>query len=213
MKHNSPIAREGWLFVAIPGIIAVALWFTPYYEWAIIPMVLCLFCAFFFRNPQRVIQPDKGLVFAPADGKILGINRVHEDLYINDEAIQIRIFLSIFDVHVNRAPIQGKVEWIEKTGGLFLPAYKLEAASKNASNRVGILSEYGRILVVQITGLIARRIVCWVKPGDVLMSGERFGLIRFGSCTELYLPVSAQLEVKAGDKVKGGETVIARFPQ
>lgn len=213
MKHDSPIAREGWIFIAVPGVIAAVLWYYSFYLWSLIPMVLALFSAFFFRNPQRAALPDRGLVFSPADGRILEINQVQENLYMEGEALQIRIFLSLFDVHINRIPIKGRVEWVEKRGGLFLPAYKPEAADKNACNRLGILSDYGRILVVQITGLIARRIVCWAKPGDDFESGERFGLIRFGSCTELYLPASAQITIAVGDKVKGGETVVARFPE
>lgn len=213
MRHNSPIAREGWIFLAIPGIIAATVWFTPYYKWSIIPLFLALFCGFFFRNPNRGGPLDKGLVFAPADGTILEIKKVEENRYLKGEALQIRIFLSLFNVHINRIPIQGQVEWVEKTGGLCLPAYKPEAEYKNACNRLGLVTEYGRILVVQITGLVARRIVCWAKPGELLQSGERYGLIRFGSCTELYLPVSAQVAVAVGEKVKGGETIVARFPE
>jgi phosphatidylserine decarboxylase len=103
------------------------------------------------------------------------------------------------------------VEWVEKVGGEYLPAYKDEASSKNVRNYLGISTEWGRIMVVQITGLIARRLVCWVHSGDTLQTGDRFGLIRFGSCTEVYLPDKAIINIKPGQKVKGGETVIARF--
>ncbi|HWP97850.1 MAG TPA: phosphatidylserine decarboxylase family protein [Syntrophomonadaceae bacterium] len=211
MKHNCLIAREGWIFVATPAIITVVLLFTPYYRWSLIPLVLTLFCTFFFRNPERRAEAHKGLVLSPADGTVMEVKRVQESSYLQGEALQVRIFLSIFNVHINRSPLDGQVEWVERSGGLFLPAYKPEAGEKNARNCLGIVSEYGKVLVIQITGRIARRIVCWVKPGDVLQSGERFGLIRFGSCTELFLPTTASIEVARGDKVRGGETVIARF--
>lgn len=213
MKHNSFIAREGWILIAIPAIIAAIISLTAYYMWSLVFWLLALFCLFFFRNPNRVPAPDPGLVVAPADGKVMDIQRVNEDKYLHEEALRIRIFLNLFNVHINRVPVAGQVEWIEKRGGLYIAANKPEASEKNACNYLGLVSEYGKILVVQITGLIARRVVCWVKPGEQLAIGERFGIIRFGSCTELFLPVSAEPMVKPGDKVKGGETVVARFTQ
>lgn len=211
MKHDSLIAREGWILIAIPAVIAIIISLTTYYMWSLIFWLLTLFCIFFFRNPRRVPAPEPKLVVAPADGKVMDVQRVKEDKYLNEEALRIRIFLNLFSVHINRVPVAGQVEWIEKRGGLYIAANKPEASEKNACNYLGLVSEYGKILVVQITGLIARRIVCWVKPGEQLAIGERFGLIRFGSCTELYLPISAEPLVKPGDKVKGGETVVARF--
>lgn len=211
MKHDSFIAREGWVLIAIPALIAAIISLTPYYKWSVILWILTLFCVFFFRNPNRVPASESDLVVAPADGKVMDVRRVKEDKYLQDEAIRIRIFLNLFNVHINRAPVAGRVEWTEKRGGLYIAANKPEASEKNACNYLGLVSEYGKILVVQITGLIARRVVCWVKPGEDLTLGERFGLIRFGSCTELYLPLSAEPLVKPGDKVKGGETVVARF--
>ncbi|MEQ8174457.1 MAG: phosphatidylserine decarboxylase family protein [Syntrophomonadaceae bacterium] len=213
MKHDSLIAREGWIFIAIPGLIAIILCFTDYYLWSSLFWFLALFCVFFFRNPRRVATGNKNLVFAPADGRVLEVRRVEENRYMQGEALLIRIFLSLFNVHINRVPLTGKVEWIEKREGLFISAYKPEASEKNACNYLGMMSEYGKVLVIQITGLVARRIVCWAKPGQTFETGERFGLIRFGSCTELYLPLSAEPMVKPGDKVKGGETVVARFTE
>ncbi len=209
--HNSIIAREGWPFIIFFAIISTWLLWLSCYKFAIAMGVLTLFCLFFFRNPERSVKEDKDLVLAPADGKVMEINKVWEEQYLEAETIQLRIFLSLFNVHVNRSPMAGTVEWVNKKGGIFLPAFKKEAGNKNARNYVGLISEYGKVLVVQITGIIARRIVCWVNPGDAMGAGERFGLIRFGSCTELYLPLEAEILVVPGQKVKGGETIVARF--
>lgn len=209
--HKNIIAREGWPFIAFFSLIAVILYYASFSRLGIAFGFIALFCVFFFRNPERKIRDDNNLVLAPADGKILEINTVQENNYLNAKTKQVRIFLSVLNVHINRSPIAGTVEWVDKKGGLCLPAYKKEAGDKNARNYVGLVSEYGRILVIQITGIIARRIVCWVNPGDSLKAGERFGLIRFGSCTELYLPLDAEIMVVPGQKVKGGETIIARF--
>lgn len=209
--HNNIIAREGWPFIIFFALITFLLLWISWYKLAIAASILTIFCLYFFRNPERKINEDKDLVLAPADGRIMEINTVWEDQYLQAKTIQLRIFLNLFNVHVNRCPMAGTIEWVNRKGGLFLPAFKKEAGEKNARNYVGLLSEYGRILVVQITGLIARRIVCWVNPGDTLNAGERIGLIRFGSCTELYLPLEAEVLVVPGQKVKGGETIVARF--
>lgn len=211
MNHRELIAREGWIFIAFFAL------FTAGFYWAGSPitssigLVLTLFCIFFFRNPPRPIDQRPGIVVSPADGRVMDIVTVKEDRYIHGEALRVRIFLSIFDVHINRIPLAGRVEWVEKVPGLFLAAYKDEASQKNVRNYVGLATDWGKILVVQITGLIARRLVCWVQPGDNLQTGQRFGLIRFGSCTEVYLPETATILVQAGQKVKGGESIIARF--
>jgi phosphatidylserine decarboxylase len=211
MNHSEPVAREGWPFIALFAVVAAGLYWMAGTSGALAGLVLTGFAVFFFRNPQRQIVQQKGTVVAPADGRIMDVKIMAEDNYMHDRAIRIRIFLSIFNVHINRVPIAGKVEWIEKKSGLYLPAYKDEASDKNARNYVGIVTEWGKILVIQITGLIARRLVCWVQVGDNLQTGQRLGLIRFGSCTEIYLPQQVSILVEPGQKVKGGETVIARF--
>lgn len=211
MSHKFIVAKEGWPFIAFFAILTVVMFLALPYQWSILPLVLTIFTTCFFRNPERTPEDGRGLIVAPADGKVMSITRVREDKYLKEEATQIRIFLSIFNVHVNRMPVDAQVEWVQKTGGRFLPAYKKEAADKNARNYLGLVTDWGRVLVVQITGLIARRIVCWVEPGNNLTTGERFGLIRFGSCTELYLPLEAEVMVQAGQKIKGGETVIGKF--
>lgn len=210
MSHKFIIAQEGWPFITLG--IALTVLAGRYSLLASVPLaMLTVMVVWFFRNPERQIQDSAGLVVAPADGVVMSVQAVKEEKYLETEALQLRIFLNLFNVHVNRIPVKGKVEWINRTGGIHLPAYKSEAGDKNVKNCVGLLTDYGKVLVVQITGLIARRIVCWVHPGDEVNTGDRFGLIRFGSCTELYLPCHVELLVQPGDKLKGGETVIARF--
>jgi phosphatidylserine decarboxylase len=209
--HKEMIAREGWPFIGFCIVISALLYCISGYWSAGIGLVLTAFCVFFFRNPERMILNQKGLVVAPADGRIMDVQIVEEDKYLNSQAIRVRIFLSVFNVHINRNPIDGQVEWVNKVSGLNLAAYLDEASYKNVRNYVGIVTDWGKVLVVQITGLIARRVVCWVYPGDTLLTGQRLGIIRFGSCTEIYLPEGLEILVKPGQKVKGGETIIARF--
>jgi len=210
-NHREPVAREGWIFVIFCILISILLYFLAGYAGAVIGLVFAAFCLFFFRNPERVIPSGRGVVVAPADGVIMDITTMAEDRFMKANTQRVRIFLNIFNVHINRNPIAGKVEWVEKVAGEYLPAYKDEASHRNVRNYLGISTEWGRIMVVQITGLVARRLVCWVQPGDTMQTGDRFGLIRFGSCTEIYLPEKVSINVKPGQKVKGGETVIARF--
>lgn len=213
MTHKEIIAREGWIFVLIFLLLAIPLFYFTGYVGASPAIILALFCIYFFRNPERKISAARNVVVSPADGRIMDIEKLPEDQYIHAPAIRVRIFLSLFNVHLNRCPIQGQVEFVQKVPGQFLPAYKTEAGTVNARNYVGLNTKWGKILVVQITGLVARRLVCWVKAGDALATGERFGLIRFGSCTELYLPIDANIKVQPGHKVKGGSTVIAELSE
>jgi phosphatidylserine decarboxylase len=211
--HSELVAREGWIFIVVLAITAAVLFWRAAYGYGMVALALAVFCGFFFRNPRRAIDQGPGVVVSPADGRIMDITTASEDHYLHGSAVRIRIFLSIFNVHINRCPLAGRVEWVEKVPGLYLAAYKDEVSRVNARNYLGINTSWGKILVVQITGLIARRLVCWVVPGDRLTTGQRFGLIRFGSCTEVYLPQEAAVLVEAGQKVKGGESVIARFRQ
>ncbi|MGI5920494.1 MAG: phosphatidylserine decarboxylase family protein [Syntrophomonadaceae bacterium] len=211
MSHNSWIAKEGWSSIAFCVALTVITYILLPPLWATIPFVLTIFCTYFFRNPQRYPDETRGIIVAPADGRVMSIEKVVENNFLCCETIRVRIFLNIFNVHINRIPVAGTVERIEKTGGVNLPAFLSQAAEKNVRNHLILSTAWGKVLVVQITGLIARRIVCWVKPGDHLTTGERFGLIRFGSCTELYLPPDVQILIRAGQNIKGGETVIGKF--
>ena len=166
-------------------------------------LVLTVGVALFFRDPERIIPQTPGTIVSPADGRVMEI--VAEDA----QTRRISIFLSVWDVHINRAPYGGTVRTVVYTPGKFLAAYRQDASLVNEANTVTI-EDHGKIFIVkQIAGVLARRIVCRVRPGDVLEKGQRFGLIRFGSRTDLLLPAAAEIVVQVGDVVRGGETVLA----
>ena len=173
-------------------------------------LVLAFFMAFFFRDPERVIPEGEGLFVSPADGKIIVIKDVFEKDYLQSETKQISIFMSPFNVHVNRSPCDGKVGLVKYSPGKYMAAYKDDASMKNENIVMVLEGEKCRVLVRQVAGFVARRAVCRVKAGDMLKQGERFGLIKFSSRLDVYLPKDARIMVKIGDKVKAGETVIAR---
>ena len=174
--------------------------------------VVALFTAWFFRNPKRSSPKSDRAVVAPGDGKIVEICEESEPRFLKDKRVRISIFLNIFDVHVNRIPCRGMVEQVAYQPGRFFAASRPEATLQNEQNALLIRAAQGaRVLCVQIAGLIARRIVCWVAPGDTVACGERFGLIRFGSRMDVYLPVDTKLNVKVGDHVKGGETLLGEL--
>ncbi|GAV26093.1 phosphatidylserine decarboxylase proenzyme [Carboxydothermus islandicus] len=210
---NEPLImyREGLWYLVILGVLTVAgavfnLWLGAFV------FLLFLFVVFFFRNPQRTIPEDEKAIISPADGVVLDVAEVNESYYLKGPAIKISIFLSIFDVHVNRAPLAGEVEYVHYRPGKFLPAFKSHASEINERNYIGIKNPYLQVLVVQITGFIARRIVSFVKPGDILKKGQLLGMIKFGSCTEIYLPKeTVEVLVKKGQRVYGGTTVIGRI--
>ncbi len=209
MKHY-PIAKEGWPFLAVLFILSL-ITYRVFYWWAIVPTILLIFTGFFFRNPWRFVPQTENIFVAPADGVVVNIQEQFEERYLGENAIKISIFLSLFNVHINRSPCEGKVDYLQRYPGRFVMANRKEVGEINTRNCIGLQTPWGKVLVVQITGLIARRIVCWAKEGDLIDKGQRIGLIKFGSCTELYLPQTVTLEVKPGDKVKGGETILGRF--
>lgn len=179
--------------------------------------VLGGFVVSFFRDPRREVPIGAGLVVAPADGTIVDVTDISDDEFVTGQAVRIGIFLSIFNVHINRMPAPARVIGLHYQRGKMLDARRPEASQENEQLAVRIECEafpHRRMVVRQITGLIARRIVCWLRPGDVLAAGERFGMIKFGSRTELVLPCEKGLEitVKRGDKVQAGSTIVARYP-
>jgi len=204
-------AGEAWPYLLIFGGATIFTWLIG---WCVAPylfFILTLFTAFFFRDPYRKVTLGAGHAVSPADGKVQAIEDIGHDEFIGGPAKKISIFLSIFNVHINRSPTAGKVLLKSYRAGKMLPAYKSHASDENERATIGLEVSYGRVLVHQITGLIARRIVTNVNVGDNLKQGERFGLIKFGSCTELIVPASAEVTVALGDKVKGGVSVIAKF--
>lgn len=174
----------------------------------IIPIILILFILYFFRDPHRNIQFDKNTFLSPADGTVMEVSDIYDDTFIKGNAKKVTIFLSVFNVHVNRVPIKGEITYTSYRPGKYLPAFKPHASEENERNTIGIENEYTKALVHQITGLVARRIVCFSKEGDVLKQGDRFGLIKFGSCTELIVPSNVKINVKKGDIVRGGTSVL-----
>lgn len=208
MSYTSLIIRDGVPFVVVPLIVGcLALVFG--WTWlALALIVLGLFMAYFFRNPRRTTPHDAALVVAPADGRVTRVERLAPDEV--DSPTVISIFLSVFDVHINRAPIAGRITDVTYTKGKYVIATRADASLINEQNALTIEGERITIVCKQIAGILARRIVCWKKAGDEVELGERFGLIKFSSRTDLILPSQVAVEVKVGDRVRGGLSVIGR---
>jgi phosphatidylserine decarboxylase len=200
-----PIVREGWPFIAIPGAIALGLALSGRRRLALPFAAAAAASAGFFRDPERVIPAVVNGVLAPADGRVMSIEDA-VDSFVGP-SVRVAIFLSPLDVHVNRAPIAGVVADIAYTPGRFVAAYD-PAAEANERCTVRLQGEHARVTVVQIAGVVARRIVCRVGCGDKLSAGERFGMIRFGSRTDCYMPRTTEITVRVDESVRGGQTVI-----
>ncbi|NLJ77450.1 MAG: phosphatidylserine decarboxylase family protein [Peptococcaceae bacterium] len=203
--------KLAWPFLLILfGLLVVFYFIAP--TLMPLPALLAVFIIYFFRNPRRNIPTAENLILSPADGVIVGIDEVYEENFIKGKAIRVYIFLSIFNVHINRSPLQGEVRYRYYRAGRFIPAFKSHASEINEKNYIGIKSNSYKLVVCQITGFIARRIKCWVTEGKKLASGEIFGAIKFGSGAELFIPMESELVVKKGDRVRAGETVIGILP-
>ena len=199
-----------WIFIIL-ALLAVASWFvTPWLSLLFVALILYTFA--FFRDPERQSPADAESVVAAADGVVADIFEIEETEVLKRTAKRVGIFLSVFDVHTNRAPIDGRITYRQHREGLMLDARSPECSTKNESMTWAFENPRATLVVKQLTGAIARRIVGWSKVGDELKKGERFGMIRFGSRTEVYLPLDATVLVKVGDRVVGGLTVIARLP-
>lgn len=207
-----PIARPGWIYLFILAVIT-GLFYLSFKPASALSGTLLIFTAYFFRNPKRRIPIDNNAILSPADGIVMSVSKIQEDRFIGGISVKISIFLSIFNVHVNRSPVAGKVSYAEYVDGKFFPAFKSHASELNERNYIGIDASGFKVLVCQITGFIARRIVCYARKGDQLDQGQSFGMIKFGSCTEVFMPESAEVLVFPGDSVKGGETIIGRLPR
>jgi phosphatidylserine decarboxylase len=206
-----PIAAEGWGFILVPLALAALLAWTGWIKAALVLGVVAVFMTFFFRDPERTAPTLPGAILAPADGRVMEVRVGVDDPFVGP-AQAVSIFLSPLDVHVNRSPLAGLVVGVEHRPGAKLAAYRAEASERNERTAIAIQGETVRVVVRQIAGVLARRIVCRVRPGDKLASGERFGLIKFGSRTDLIVPASMRLRVKKGDRVRGGETVVGVLP-
>ena len=174
-------------------------------------MALFAFLLYFFRDPKRPSPDGDGLFLSPADGRVVEVHEGQEPRFLEGEGLKIGIFMSLLDVHVNRAPVAGQVVVVEHVPGQFLQAFRPEASEVNEHNLVGLKTRYGRVLVKQIAGIMARRVVCWVRPRESLEAGDRLGIVKFGSRVDLYLPPGVSPAVRVGDWARAGVTVIARW--
>jgi len=210
---NFPIVREGWPFIGVMAVATVltAVWGDIY--WAFIPSIVMCFFIFFFRNPHRRIPKNSAHFLSPADGKVMGVIEVPYDEFLGEPGIKVTIFLSPLDAHLNRSPIHGIIKYQQYVCGRFRPAYQAIAAWENERHVIGIETDGCRILVAQIAGIMARRIVSWVTLGAELSQGQLYGMIKFGSCTEITVPRRAEILVAKGCRVRAGETIIGRLPE
>ncbi|MFL6530202.1 MAG: phosphatidylserine decarboxylase [Chthoniobacterales bacterium] len=199
-----------WIF-AILAILTIISWlFLPWLSLLFIALIIYTFA--FFRDPERITPNEPDAVVAAADGVVADIMELEEDEVVKQRMKRVGIFLSVFDVHTNRAPVEGRISYKQHREGLCLDARSPECSGKNESMTWAFENPRATIVVKQLTGAIARRIVGWSQVNDFLTKGERFGMIRFGSRTEVYLPLEATVLVKVGDRVAGGSTIIARLP-
>lgn len=205
------VAREGWVFIAVPAVSALIFFVKGWLYLAFPLLFITLFITYFFRNPERVHPKGDDIILSPADGKVVEVRDLAANDYTNGPAKKVGVFMTLMDVHVNRSPVAGRVANIRYYPGRFFNASTDKASENNERNALIIEKDGVRIAVVQIAGVIARRIVCYLSEGDSVGMGERLGLIRFGSRVDLYLPPETEIGVLVGDKVKAGVTVIGRF--
>lgn len=204
------IKSEGYPFIASMLLLTLIIYYLMDVKAAVIPFVFAIYFTYFFRHPYRKVVQDETCFYSPADGTVTGIDYIYDTEYLDAKAVRVTIFLSVFDVHVNRSPISGTIKYRSYTCGHYLPAFDNKAAFENERHAIGINNGDIKILVIQIAGILARRIVSYVDIGYELKQGECYGMIKFGSCTQLIMPVNVQIKVKKGDKVKGGVSIIAK---
>jgi phosphatidylserine decarboxylase len=212
------MTKEGFKFL-IPALalslVLLVLWVdyqkVIFLLLSVVFFVLSLFFIYFFRDPERKSPQGEKLILSSADGKVISTKPLNHLEFTGGSGTQVSVFMSVFDVHVNRAPISGQVKYFKYNPGKFLPAFKDKSSLENEQTEVGIENDHGRVVLKQIAGIIARRIVCKVKPGDSVKVGERLGMIKFGSRVDLFLPANVEIKVKLNQKVRAGETIIGIF--
>ena len=211
-------AREGFVFIAIAALVSAVTYALalnrrswPLWLLAFFFTVVSLWVAYFFRDPERTGERSEKVVIAPADGKVVLISDVDEPAFMGGKAKRISIFMNVFNVHVNRYPVSGTVKYVHYNPGKFLNAAAEKSSLENEQMSVGLETPRGRVLMRQIAGLIARRIVTYSKVGDVVQQGDRMGLIRFGSRVDVFVPTSAVIRARIGDRTLAGTSVIAEL--
>lgn len=207
----TPIISEGYPFIFGCALLALVLGFSIHPYIAVIPLVLMLYFCYFFRNPKRQIITDDSVILSPADGTVTDIVPLETDEFVKEPCTKVIIFMSVFNVHVNRSPIQGKIKLQKYFCGRFRPAYKDTVGFENEHHVLGIENDRVRISVKQIAGILARRIVSFVTLDDDLKQGELYGMIKFGSCLEVVMPKKVAIMVEKGQKVAGGQTILGRI--
>jgi len=209
LQPGIPVAKEGYPFIFIAALTALL---AALLNWVIISVFFWaagIFILYFFRDPERVVPDDPRAVVSPADGKVILIEKVTDERFLHGQVLKVSIFMNIFNVHVNRIPYDGVVKEIRYQAGQFLAADQERASFENENNAVFLeVEDERRMVVVQVAGVLARRIVCWAEHGDKVRKGMRFGMIRFGSRLDVYLPLSAQLEVEIDQRVVAGQTIL-----
>lgn len=207
------IAKEGWPFIAVTVILALLVWWLAGWGWSVAVWIVAVFMIQFFRDPQRAAPLGSNLVISPADGRIVSVERT-QDPYLKRDAIKLSVFMNVFNVHSNRSPVDGAVRELWYSYGRFFNAALDKASAGNERNALWIRANCGvDVTCVQVAGYIARRILCYVRAGDQLRRGQRFGFIRFGSRVDVFLPADSRARVSVGDKVYGGQTVLAEVSE
>lgn len=211
-RRHIPIAREGLPYILASAFTTLVLAQLGYPVLALPALLVSLLILHFFRDPLRWSNAGADDVISPADGVVIRVEQAREEIFTMNPCRKISIFMSVFDVHVNRAPVAGTVLGIQYRQGRYHSAHKDRAGRDNEQNRIWIKRQDGRsVVVTQVAGLIARRIVCWPAVGDTLIQGERFGMIRFGSRLDVYLPSDSEVLVKKGERVFAGESILCRL--
>jgi phosphatidylserine decarboxylase len=212
LNYPHPIlAREGWPYIGASVVLAILVWVLFGFAWSLPVWLVAIFIVQFFRDPPRAVPVQPNAVVSPADGRVLRVQKA-VDPYTQTETLLISVFMNVFNVHSNRSPVDGTIERVEYQAGTFVNADLDKASTENERNALVMKLPSGqRLSVVQVAGLIARRILCYVKAGDALSRGQRYGFIRFGSRVDVYLPLSAQPKVAVGDKVYATSTIIAEL--
>jgi phosphatidylserine decarboxylase len=214
IENRLPVAREGLPFIVSCLVLTALLFYGGLYFFATIMGILGFFIIYFFRDPERISDAPDNAILTPADGRVLNIRDIKDsDNPLREPAIKVSVFMSVFNVHINRAPMSGRISKIVYNPGRFFSANLDKASEQNENNKITLdTKKGGRVVFVQIAGLIARRIVCWINEHDYVKAGQRFGLIRFGSRLDIYLPAESRVIIQPKERVKAGETIIGFLP-
>lgn len=215
MKNEGlPIVEESFPFLLVAIGVSVAFWIGGLWQGAVLGLLASAYIAYFFRNPERLPPVGSGVVASPADGKVCFVGQSHEPDFLRKPMLKISVFMNLVDVHVNRIPIDGTVRDVRYHRGRFMAASEDRASDENERNALLIETSQGeKIVLVQVAGLIARRIICYLGLGSFVLKGQRMGLIRFGSRCDVFLPIDSEVLVKVGDRVVGGESILAKLAE